>query len=279
MTLMNLREAIALASDEGRALGAFNVVHVETAEALVAAAETADLPVVLQISQNCADYHRGLAPLALACYNMADHSRQSVVLHLDHAEDPALILAALDLGFTSVMYDGSRLPFADNVGGSRAAVLAAEQYGASVEAELGEVGGKEGAHVAGARTEPAQAKEFCDLTGVDALAVAVGSSHAMATRTAALDIDLVEQLRRTVPVPLVLHGSSGVPDSGIRGAIDAGIAKVNVSTHLNAVFTRELADYMARQPDVIDSRKYVAAGRDALQTEATRLLRLFAGHP
>ncbi|CAM3901241.1 MULTISPECIES: class II fructose-bisphosphate aldolase [Tsukamurella] len=279
MTLVNLTEALALAEPGRRAIGAFNVVHLETAEAIVAAAESAELPVVLQISQNCAAYHGGLEPIALGAKALARTSTQPVVLHLDHAEDIELIDEALGLGFTSVMYDGSTLPYGENLATTRATVTKAHDLGVSVEAELGEVGGKDGAHAPGVRTDPDEAQAFWANTGVDALAVAVGSSHAMTSRTAELDVDLIARLRGTVPVPLVLHGSSGVADHGLRAAIEAGIAKVNVSTHLNAVFTGAVRDFLAANPAVVDSRKYVGVGRDALSAEAARLLLLFAGSP
>ncbi|GAA1001801.1 class II fructose-bisphosphate aldolase [Nocardiopsis tropica] len=267
MTLVNLTEALALAE------------HLEPAGAIVAAAESAELPVVLQISQNCAAYHGGLEPIALGAKALARTSTQPVVLHLDHAEDIELIDEALGLGFTSVMYDGSTLPYGENLATTRATVTKAHDLGVSVEAELGEVGGKDGAHAPGVRTDPDEAQAFWANTGVDALAVAVGSSHAMTSRTAELDVDLIARLRGTVPVPLVLHGSSGVADHGLRAAIEAGIAKVNVSTHLNAVFTGAVRDFLAANPAVVDSRKYVGVGRDALSAEAARLLLLFAGSP
>ena len=136
-------------------------------------------------------------------------------MHLDHAEDPELALLAIDHGFGSVMYDGAKLDFADNVETTRRVVDARRAAGVLVEAELGEIGGKDGAHAPGVRTDPAEAARFVAETGVDALAVAVGSSHAMTERVAALDLDLIARLRAAVPVPLVLHGSSGVPDETI----------------------------------------------------------------
>ena len=217
MTLVRLDVVLAEADREGGAVGAFNVVHLENAEALVSAAEVTGLPVVLQISENCVRYHGTLAPIALATKAVAERSSALCVLHLDHAEDEELVDEAVSLGFTSVMYDGSRLDDATNRRVTRAVVERCHAAGVSVEAELGEVGGKDGVHAPSARTDPEAAAAFVAETGVDALAVAVGSSHAMTSRTAELDLSLVGRLHRAVPVPLVLHGSSGVPDDDHRG--------------------------------------------------------------
>lgn len=277
MTLARTSHVLAEARDAHVGVGAFNVLHLETAEALVAAAARAGLPVLLQISENCVAFHGSLAPIARASLSLAEAASVPVGVHLDHAESEALALEAIDLGFTSVMYDGARLDFADNVATTRRVVAAAHAAGILVEAELGEIGGKDGAHAPGVRTDPGEARLFVDETGVDALAVAVGSSHAMTERTAALDIDLITALAAAVDVPLVLHGSSGVPDETIVAGIRAGLTKINVSTHLNKAFTGAIRAYLDENPSVVDSRKYIAAGRDALSIEAERLLRLFRG--
>ncbi|QAY73260.1 ketose-bisphosphate aldolase [Agromyces protaetiae] len=277
MTLTPTRTLLDDAAARGSGVGAFNVLHIETAEALVAAAESTGLPVILQLSENCVGYHGALDPIALATLAIADASTADVAVHLDHAEDAALALRAIDLGFGSVMFDGSKLPFAENVAVTRQVVAAAHAAGVAVEAELGEIGGKDGAHAPGVRTDPAEASRFVADTGVDALAVAVGSSHAMTERTAALDLDLVARLRDGVPVPLVLHGSSGVADDVIAAGIRAGLVKINVSTHLNVQFTNAIREYLAEHPTTVDSRKYLAVGRSAVAAEAARLLVLFAG--
>ncbi|KQZ08992.1 class II fructose-bisphosphate aldolase [Agromyces fucosus] len=277
MTLTPTRAILTDAVVAGRAVGAFNVLHLETAEALVRAAESTGLPVILQISENAIRYHGGFEPIARATLAVAEASSAAVAVHLDHAEDPELALLAIDHGFGSVMYDGAKLDFADNVETTRRVVAHAATTGVLVEAELGEIGGKDGAHAPGVRTDPAEAAQFVAQTGVEALAVAVGSSHAMTERNAALDLELIARLRAAVPVPLVLHGSSGVPDETIVAGIRAGLVKINVSTHLNAQFTGAIRRFLDEHPTVVDSRKYLAAGRDAIEAEAARLLRLFAG--
>ena len=276
MTLTATRTILDSAAAARTGVGAFNVLHLETAEALVGAAEDAGLPVILQLSENCVRYHGGFEPIARATLAVAEASSAAVAVHLDHAEDPELALLAIERGFGSVMYDGAKLDFAENVATTRRVVDRAARAGVLVEAELGEIGGKDGAHAPGVRTDPDEAARFVAETGVDALAVAVGSSHAMTERSAALDLELIARLHAAVPVPLVLHGSSGVPDDTIVRGIRSGLTKINVSTHLNGAFTGAIRAYLAQHPSAVDSRKYLAAGRDAVRLEAGRLLRLFA---
>lgn len=276
MTLVNTRELMELAEANGTGQGAFNIIHLETAEGLVAGAEAAGVPLILQISENCAKYHGGLKAVSLAALAVAESAAVPVALHLDHAESEELALAAVDLGFGSVMYDGAHLPYAENVEATRRVAAYAHSRGVYVEAELGKVGGKDGAHAPGVRTDPGEAEAFMDATGVDALAVAVGSSHAMTERSAALDLELITKLKAAVLKPLVLHGSSGVTDEMLVAAIGAGMTKINVSTHLNGFFTRAVREYLDTNPAVVDSRKYIKAGRDALVLESARMLTLFA---
>jgi fructose-bisphosphate aldolase class II len=272
MPLVTAHQLVDRARAESRGVGAFNVIQVEHAEAFVAAAARAGTGVVLQISQNAARYHGGLEPIALATLAVARASSAPVVVHLDHAEDRALVSEAVGLGFTSVMYDGSALDYEQNVEATADVVREAHARGVFVEAELGKVGGKDGVHAPGVRTDPAEAVAFVAATGVDALAVAVGSSHAMTDRTASLDFERIAELRAAVPVPLVLHGSSGVADHDLTRAVKEGMTKINVSTHLNNTLTQALRAYLDEHPTVVDPRKYLGAGRDAMRDEVVRLL-------
>ncbi|MCW5952099.1 MAG: class II fructose-bisphosphate aldolase [Propionibacteriaceae bacterium] len=277
MTLVTTAELVAEAGAQRRGIGAFNVLHLETAEGLAAGAESAGQPLILQVSENCARFHGSLRPITAAALAVADSSEARLSLHLDHAESEDLVREAIDLGFSSVMFDASKLEFAENVARTAAMAALAHEHGLFIEAELGEVGGKDGVHAPGVRTDPQEARAFVAATGVDALAVAVGTSHAMATRDAVLDLGLVARLHDTVGLPLVLHGSSGVADPDLQRVISAGITKVNVSTHLNASFTGGVRRYLADHPTTVDSRRYVGAGRDSLARETTRLLHLLAG--
>lgn len=258
------------------AVGAFNAILLEHAEAIVAGAEDARLPVVLQLSQNAVQYHGALAPLAKGALAIARAATVPVVVHLDHAQDEALVDEALALGIRSVMFDASVTAYAENVRRTAEVVTRCHAVGCWVEAELGEVGGKDGAHAPGVRTDAAEAAAFVAATGVDALAIAVGSSHAMASREAVLDDALIARIRDAVDVPLVLHGSSGVPDDGLRSAVRHGITKVNVGTRLNAVLTEQVRRVLTEDGDLTDPRRYLGPGREAVRSEVHRLLRLLA---
>ena len=267
--------ANAIAASQGAA--AFNVVQLENLEAVVTAAARCRLAVIVQISENAARYHGGLAPLTLASLAAARATDAVVAIHLDHAESFDLVLEAVDLGVSSVMFDASAHSFSDNVAATARVVTTCHAAGVWVEAELGEVGGKGGAHAPGVRTDPKEAVAFVEATGVDALAVAVGSSHKMVARVAELDFGLIEALASALPVPLVLHGSSGVSDENVRLAIAAGITKVNVATQLNKVFTSAVREYLAAHPTEVDPRRYLGAGRAAMADEAERLLVVISG--
>ncbi|ALO67653.1 fructose-bisphosphate aldolase [Arthrobacter alpinus] len=277
MALSNTRDIMDLAAKAGTGQGAFNVIHLETIEGLIGGAEAAGRPVILQISENCAAYHGGLEPVALATLAAARKASVPVAVHLDHAEDEALAYQAVDLGFGSIMFDGAHFEYEQNVEVTARVAAYAHERGVYVEAELGKVGGKDGAHAPGVLTDPTEAAAFVAATGVDALAVAVGSSHAMTERSAALNLSRIAELKAALEVPLVLHGSSGVSDENIVAAIAAGMTKINVSTHLNGFFTRAVRSYLDENPAVVDSRKYLGAGRAALIPEVARLLDLFAG--
>ncbi len=253
---------------------AFNVITLESAEAIVAGAEKADRPVILQISENAVTFHHGrLAPIAAAANAVAAAAAVPVSVHLDHVEDEHLLRAGAEVGVSSAMFDAAKLDYDANVAATKAAADWARERGIFFEAELGEVGGKDGAHAPGVRTDPAQAAAFVTATGVDALAVAVGSSHAMSERTASLDFDLIGRLRAAVPVPLVLHGSSGVADDDLRRAVAAGITKINVGTLLNVAFTSAVRAYLESDDAVTDPRKYLAPARTAITDAVASVLR------
>ncbi|MEU9844789.1 class II fructose-bisphosphate aldolase [Actinomadura sp. NPDC048032] len=267
-----MSDVIAGPDARGRGLGAFNVIQLEHAEAIVAGAERAGAPVVLQISENCVAYHGALGPIGRAVLALGRAASVPVVVHLDHATSPDLVREAVALGFGSVMFDASALPHEANVASTAEVAARCRAEGVWVEAELGEIGGKDGVHAPHARTDPDEAAGYVAATGVDALAVAVGTSHAMLTRDTVLDLALIARLRAAVPVPLVLHGSSGVPDDGLAAAVDHGMTKINVATQLNKVFTAAVRDRLAADPGLVDPRRYVSAGRDAVAAEVARLL-------
>jgi fructose-bisphosphate aldolase, class II len=277
MPLVTTAQTVSDAAGAGAGVAAFNVITLEHAEGVVGGAEAAGRPVVLQVSENAVRYHQGaLLPLARACRALADASAVPVALHLDHVESDDLLRASADAGFSSVMYDASKLSYQDNVKATSNAADWAHRNGLWLEAELGEIGGKDGAHAPGVRTRPDEARSFVGETGVDALAVAVGSSHAMTSRTAELDQDLIAELRNALDVPLVLHGSSGVADENLRAAIASGIVKVNIGTILNVAFTTGVREVLDGDARITDPRKYLAVARSRVAGEVARLLRVVA---
>jgi fructose-bisphosphate aldolase, class II len=262
---------VAKARADGVGVPAFNAITVEHGEAVVAGAERAGRPVILALSHNAVRFHGAIEAIATAYRVLAENASVPVGLHLDHVDDMALVERAPDLGFTSVMFDASTLDYDGNVGATRAAAAFLHPRGIWVEAELGEVGGKDGAHAPHVRTDPGEAVAYVEATEIDALAVAVGSSHAMTSRTAQLDLDLVARLRDRVAVPLVLHGSSGVPDEGIAAAVRAGLTKINIGTQLNIAFTETVRRHLAGS-DRPDPRPALAAARDAMADVVERLI-------
>lgn len=269
MSLAQTRTLIDAAVATGVAVPAFNVISLEHAEAIAWGAERAGIGAILQVSENAIRFHNNrFEPLLAACHELALASTHPLAIHLDHIESRSLagdlIAAAADFGIGSIMIDASTLDYRLNVELTAEVADEAHAVGLWVEAELGEVGGKDGAHAPGVRTDPGEAARFVAETRVDGLAVAVGSSHAMTERSAAIDLPLVESLARRVPVPLVLHGSSGVPDVMLGRAVRAGIRKVNIGTALNVVSSTALRASLAGQPTAVDPRRFSALPREAM---------------
>jgi len=284
VTLVATADLVASAAATDNAVLAFNVITLEHAEGIADGVERAGAAAVLQISENTVRFHGArMAPLLAACAQLATYSSARLSIHLDHFQDVALINEAIetaaDLGASSIMVDAAHLTYRDNVDRTRTFTERAHAAGLWVEAELGEIGGKDGqhkgAHAPGARTDPDEAVTFAAETAVDGLAVAVGSSHAMTTRNATLDIALIEKLAASVAIPLVLHGSSGVSDDQLRLAVGAGIRKVNVGTALNVAYTGAVRDALA--PTATDPRAFLAAGRQAIGDTVAQLCVTVAG--
>lgn len=285
MPLTTTGELVTRAAAHRSAVASFNVITLEHVEAVVAGAESANAPVVLQVSENAVKFRHGrLLPLARAAVAAAERATVPVALHLDHVRSDTLLRQAPDAGFGSVMYDAARLPYAENLAATRAAVDWAHGQGLWIEAELGEIGGKDGrpapdAHAPGARTDPDRARAFVAGSGVDALAVAIGTTHAMTTRTATLDHALLERLAAVLDVPLVLHGSSGLPDRELAAAVTGGIAKVNVGTALNIAMTGAIREFLTAHPEAVDSRGYLTVGREAMARTVTGIIEALGAVP
>ncbi|MBU3874434.1 tagatose-bisphosphate aldolase subunit GatY [Faecalicatena sp. AGMB00832] len=267
MSLVAAKELLIKAQDSGYAVGAFNVENMEMVQAVVAAAEEMRSPVILQTTPSTIQY----ASVEYFYANIrvaAEQTNVPVVIHLDHGNSFELAMQAYRAGYTSIMIDGSHDGFDDNVEISKAVVDACHPGKVSVEAELGKVGGKEDDLVGGEEnlyTDPEKARIFAERTGIDYLAVAIGTAHGVYKGEPHLDLERLSEIRSLVTVPLVLHGTSGVLDDVVKECIRRGICKVNYATDLRIAFTKGVTKYLSEHPDAIDPKKYGAAGRKAVK--------------
>lgn len=267
MSLVTTKELLLDAQKNGYAVGAFNVENMEMVQAVVAAAEELHSPVILQTTPSTVKY----ADLAYFLANAkvaADQATVPVVMHLDHGSSFELAMRAYRTGYTSIMIDGSHESFEENIRVSKAVANACHPGGVPVEAELGKVGGKEDDLDGGEGdpyTDPQEALEFVKRTGIDSLAVAIGTAHGVYKGEPKLDLDRLSEIRAVVDIPLVLHGTSGVPDETVRKCVKRGICKVNYATDLRIAFSKGVKAVMAENPDVFDPKKYNAAGREEVK--------------
>ena len=278
MTLVTSNEMLRAALDGHFAVGAFNANNMEQVQGIVDAAVEERAPVILQVSQGAIRY-AGLEFAASLVKVAAAEADVPVVLHLDHGTDFDQNIRCLRAGFTSLMYDGSKRPYEENVAITSRVVHIAHVCGIPVEAELGRVlqsaDGVTEEEVEAAMTDPDQAVDFVQRTGCDSLAAAIGSVHAMKSAEAELDIERLKAIRQVIDIPLVLHGSSGVKEESEVEAIQYGIAKINVATMLNQAFTRALKRAMAEMPDNSDPRKFLTHSREEVKDVVRHKIRLF----
>lgn len=269
-----LREARAA----GRAIVGFSIYNLEQGMGVVRAAEALDTPVCLQAGSSAFAY-AGREPLARLALGLAEAATVPVGVHLDHSTDPEEVVACLRLGYGSVMFDGSHLPFADNVARTREVVEAAHAAGAWVEGELAGIGGDEDesrAAPGGGFTDPDEAATFVAETGVDVLAVAIGNVHGMAGGPVELDLGLLERIAAAVDVPLVLHGASGLPDTEVGAAIELGVAKLNVNTELRRALRAAAIEVGADPPGGDGLPALMGPLVDAVQAAAEAKLSVFS---
>ena len=265
--LVTTKELMLDAQKNGYAIGAFNVENMEMVQAVVAAAEECKSPVIMQTTPSTVKY----ADTDMFYANVAAAAKNAsvpVVMHLDHGSSFELAMKAYRSGYTSIMIDGSHGTFEENVAVSAKVVEAVHPGGVPVEAELGKVGGKEDDLEGGddnPYTDPQQAVEFVERTGIDSLAVAIGTAHGVYKGEPKLDLDRLSEIREVVSIPLVLHGTSGVPDATVSECVKRGICKVNYATDLRIAFTKGVRSVIDANPDVIDPKKYNAAGREEVK--------------
>ncbi len=271
-------QLLAHAVGAGRAVGSFNTYNLEITSAILRAAEAQRAPVFLAIGRGALDY-AGFEPLSRAVLAAAGSASVPVAVHLDHSPDIETIARCVAAGYTSVMVDGSHLPFAQNVELTKRAVEAASPV--TVEAELGAIGGAEdrsAAHDAAIpMTDPDQAVEFVVATRVDSLAVAIGNAHGFYSGEPHLDFDRLAALARRVSVPLVLHGASGINDDDIERCIQLGVRKINVNTEIRYTLFQSLEETLRRGVPGYDVTRLFGAAIAAMQATVEEKIALFAG--
>ncbi len=271
--LVKASKIIKKAFKEGYALGAFNTSNLEVTQGIVRAGVAKRSPVTIQVSETTIEY-AGLETITEIIRKVAEREGKNIPIafHLDHGKKFESVVRCIDAGFTSVMIDGSELPFQENLNLTREAAKYAHERNVWIQGELGKIiksrlTDEPGAYenLVNFMTDPDKAKEFVKETRVDSLAISIGNVHGLYQGELKLDFDRLREIRRAVKVPLVLHGGSGIPAPSLKKAIQLGITKVNIDTDIRIAFTSSVRDFMAENLNEYDPRKVLVAGRDAVQ--------------
>ena len=284
--LVTLREILQIAENRKIAVGAFNAANLESLQANVAAAEELKVPMILQFAQ-C---HEEWIPLKLIGPLMVDFAKKASVpicVHLDHGETLDYLQQALEIGFTGIMYDGSTLPYGENLANTQEAVRMAVDYGAGVEAELGSMGRRESGAGDGSGaedetkiyTDPEQARDFVEQTGIDALACSFGTTHGIYLKQPKLDFDVVRRVRKlTGNIPVVMHGGSGVSSEDFHRAIEAGVRKINYFTYMDKAGGNATAQYLGslKEGEPIFFSSVIEAAREGMKENVKAAMKVFA---
>jgi fructose-bisphosphate aldolase class II len=278
MPLVPVSDLLQKAEQGCYAIGAFNCNNMEIVQAIIDAAEAEKAPVIIQASQGAIKY-AGLAYIVSLVKTASDLSAVPVALHLDHGTSFDQVMKCIRYGFSSVMIDGSKYPLEENINITKKVMDVAKAVGVSVEAELGKIGGTEDDITVSEKeaflTEPEDARIFVEATRVDSLAVAIGTAHGQYKGEPKLDFKRLEKIRSLVDVPIVLHGSSGVPDESIRQAIQLGVRKVNIDTNIREAFVKAVRKAADDNPKEIDPRKILGPARKAMAEIIQEKIRLF----
>lgn len=276
--LVNLREILWLAQNHNFAVGAFNTPNLECINAVLAAAEKLNVPVILSHAQ----LHEAVAPLAQIGPVMVEAAKRAkvpVCVHLDHCETLDYMQQALDIGFTGVMYDGSTLPYAENLANTKKAVAMAKNYNCGVEAELGALASREGGEAVGSGpvyTDPEEAVAFCAETGIDALAPSFGTAHGIYKAKPVLDLDRVKVIAERTSLPLVMHGGSGVSPEDYRKGIANGLRKINYYSYMSRAGVQAVKALLGAE-DVTFFHDLALAAQNAMEADVEKALRVFTG--
>ncbi|SHE97591.1 class II fructose-1,6-bisphosphate aldolase [Desulforamulus putei] len=278
MPLVPVKELLQRAEEGKYAVGAFNVNNMEIVQAILAAAEAERAPVIMQASQGAIKY-AGIEYIYALASLAASQATVPVALHLDHGTSFEQCMKCIRVGFTSVMIDGSKLPLEENIALTNRVLEVARATGVSVEAELGKIGGTEDDIHVDERdaffTDPEEARYFVEKTGVDSLAVAIGTAHGQYKGVPQLDFPRLEKIVSLVKIPIVLHGSSGVPDEAVQEAIRLGVRKVNIDTNIREAFTAACRRVLDNNPKEIDPRKVLGPAREAATQVIREKIRVF----
>ncbi len=281
MSFVGVNELLKNAETGGYAVGAFNCNNMEIVQAIIAAAEAENAPVILQASQGAIKY-AGIDYIVALARLAAAGTHVPVALHLDHGTSFGQVVQCVRAGFSSVMIDGSKLPLEENIELTRRVMDVARAVGVSVEAELGKIGGTEDDIVVSEReaffTDPGEAALFVRETGVDSLAVAIGTAHGQYKGIPELDLPRLEKIKSIVNIPIVLHGSSGVPDDAIRDAIRLGVRKVNIDTNIREAFVLAARGVLNANANEIDPRKVLGPAREAAVEVIREKIRIFGSN-
>ena len=275
--LVNLKEILAIAEERKCAVGAFNTPNLECLIAVIDAAEKLGTPVII----SHAELHENISPLEKigpVMVQAAEKAGVPVCVQLDHGETLDYIERSLEIGFTGIMYDGSLLPYEENLMNTKKAVAMARSFNAGVEAELGAMPSREGVEAASGPvyTDPAQAEKFCRETGIDALAPSFGTAHGIYKAKPMLDFERVRVISEKTGLPLVMHGGSGVSEDDFRRAIKAGIRKINYYTYMSNAGSRAVRELLAKE-DVTFFHDLAFAAQKAMQADAEKAMIVFMG--
>ncbi len=281
MPLVSMNEFLPKAKAGKYAVGQFNMNNLEFAQAIVEAAMEEKSPFIYGVSEGALRY-MGIEFTVAIAEAAAKKSGLPIALHLDHGSSFEVAMKCIRAGFSSVMFDGSHYSLEDNIRLTKEVVKAARAMGVSVEGELGTIGGVEDDlnvdEADAALAKPEEAIRFYEETGVDCLAIAVGTAHGMYAAEPNIRHDIIEQVSKAIPVPVVLHGGSGVPDSMIREAITAGVGKINVNTENQVACTEAIRESLAKDAKVIDPRKYLTPAKNAMIEVVRAKIQLFGSN-
>lgn len=281
MSLVSVSELLLEAQKGKYAVGAFNCNNMEIVQAIVAAAEAEKSPVIVQASQGAIKY-AGIEYIAAMTCLAAERASVPVALHLDHGTSFAQVIQCVRNRFTSVMIDGSKLPLEQNIALTNKVIEAVRPLGVSVEAELGKIGGTEDDITVSERealfTDPEEAERFVQETHADALAIAIGTAHGQYKGVPKLDFERLKEIRKRIEAPIVLHGSSGVPDEALREAISLGVCKVNIDTNIREAFVAAVRSVLEKSPNEIDPRKALGPARESAIEIVREKIRVFGSN-